>query len=123
MTKPVSPRRDRAHRVGDRRSAGGLSRRAWPRSSPAPTAPPPGTLIGTLPLSRDDGVVQPFGVKFGGPGLDARQVTDLSRLEPDRLITPNDARVRPHRVPRRRRPAAASVDHHDHRSRWRAQGR
>ncbi len=41
-----------------------------------------GTLIATLPLSRADGVVQPFGVKFGGPGLDARQITDLSRLDP-----------------------------------------
>ena len=50
-----------------------------------------GTLIGTLPLSRADGVIQPYGVKFGGPGLDARQITDLSRLDPDRLITPNDA--------------------------------
>ena len=49
-----------------------------------------GTLIETLPLSRDDGVLQPFGVKFGGPGLDARQVTDLAQLEPGRLITPND---------------------------------
>jgi hypothetical protein len=25
-----------------------------------------GTLIGTLPLSRADGVIQPYGVKFGG---------------------------------------------------------
>jgi DMSO/TMAO reductase YedYZ molybdopterin-dependent catalytic subunit len=50
-----------------------------------------GTLIGTLPLSRADGVIQPYGVKFGGPGLDRRQITDLSRLDPDRLITPNDA--------------------------------
>jgi DMSO/TMAO reductase YedYZ molybdopterin-dependent catalytic subunit len=31
---------------------------------------------------------QPFGVKFG-PGLDARRVTDLSLLEPDKLLTPN----------------------------------
>src|SRR3954465_2076172 len=49
----------------------------------------PGTLLGTLPLSRPDGVIQPFGAKFGGAGLDARQITDLSRLAPDRLITPN----------------------------------
>jgi DMSO/TMAO reductase YedYZ molybdopterin-dependent catalytic subunit len=48
-----------------------------------------GTLIGTLPLSRPDGSVQPYGVKFGGRGLDARLITDLSRLQPDRLITPN----------------------------------
>jgi DMSO/TMAO reductase YedYZ molybdopterin-dependent catalytic subunit len=48
-----------------------------------------GELAGTLPLSRADGVVQPFGVKGGGEGLDARQITDLSTLQPDRLITPN----------------------------------
>ncbi len=48
-----------------------------------------GQLLGTLPLSRPDGVEQPFGVKLGGTGLDARLVTDLSTLGPDRLITPN----------------------------------
>ena len=48
-----------------------------------------GDLVATLPLSRPDGVEQPFGVKVGGRGLDARLVTDLSTLEPDRLITPN----------------------------------
>jgi len=47
-----------------------------------------GALLGTLPLSRDDGAEQPFGVKMGR-GLDARLVTDLSALEPDRLITSN----------------------------------
>jgi DMSO/TMAO reductase YedYZ molybdopterin-dependent catalytic subunit len=67
-----------------------------------------GTLIATLPLSRDDGVVQPFGVKFGGSGLDARQIADLSRLQPDRLITPNRAAFirteRPVAAARRPRP-------------------
>jgi sulfite oxidase len=48
-----------------------------------------GPLLGTLPLSRPDGVEQPFGVKLGGPGLDARLITDLSALQPDQLITPN----------------------------------
>jgi DMSO/TMAO reductase YedYZ molybdopterin-dependent catalytic subunit len=48
-----------------------------------------GLLLRTLPLSRRDGVDQPFGVKQGGAGLDARLVTDLSTLQPDRLITPN----------------------------------
>ena len=56
-----------------------------PCADPATT----GTLLGTLPLFRADWPVQPFGVKFGGGGLDARLVTDLSLLEPDRLITPN----------------------------------
>jgi DMSO/TMAO reductase YedYZ molybdopterin-dependent catalytic subunit len=48
-----------------------------------------GTLIGTLPLFRGAAPSQSFGVKFGGRGLDARLITDLSLLEPDRLITPN----------------------------------
>ncbi len=48
-----------------------------------------GTLIDTLPLSRAGAPVQPYGVKFGGTGLDARVITDLSTLAPDRLITPN----------------------------------
>jgi DMSO/TMAO reductase YedYZ molybdopterin-dependent catalytic subunit len=48
-----------------------------------------GTLMGTVPLTRAGAPVQPYGVKFGGRGLDARLITDLSRLEPDHLITPN----------------------------------
>jgi DMSO/TMAO reductase YedYZ molybdopterin-dependent catalytic subunit len=48
-----------------------------------------GTLVATLPLSRSGAPVQPYGVKFGGRGLDARLITDLSKLAPDRLITPN----------------------------------
>src|SRR5688572_29624150 len=48
-----------------------------------------GTLVDTLPLSRSGAPVQPYGVKFGGRGLDARMVTDLSLLQPDRLVTPN----------------------------------
>lgn len=47
-----------------------------------------GPLLGTLPLSRPDAQVQPFGVRLGGRGLDARLVTDLSTLDRDRLITP-----------------------------------
>ena len=49
-----------------------------------------GDVIGTLPLFRDRSQVQEFGVKYGGVGLDARLVTDLSILEPNRLITPNE---------------------------------
>ena len=56
---------------------------------------PLGRLVSTLPLSRADGLVQPFGVKIGGSGLDVRLNTDLSRLQPDRLITPtSEAYVR-----------------------------
>jgi DMSO/TMAO reductase YedYZ molybdopterin-dependent catalytic subunit len=53
-----------------------------------PCVGPGGELLGTLPLFRGRSQPQPFGVKFG-PGLDARRITDLSRLEPDKLITPN----------------------------------
>ena len=38
-----------------------------------------GELLNTLPLFRDRSPQQAFGVKYGGPGLDARLVTDLSR--------------------------------------------
>src|SRR5262249_19938853 len=67
-----------------------------------------GTLIDTAPLSRAGEPIQPYGVKFGGQGLRPRAITDLSKLEPDRLITPNaevfvrtecPARVAHHRGP------------------------
>jgi DMSO/TMAO reductase YedYZ molybdopterin-dependent catalytic subunit len=54
-----------------------------------PCAEPAGTLIGTLPLFRERSQAQPFGVKFA-PGLDARLITDLSLLESNQLITPNE---------------------------------
>jgi DMSO/TMAO reductase YedYZ molybdopterin-dependent catalytic subunit len=49
-----------------------------------------GQLVETRPLSRAGGLVQPFGVKIGGPGLDARSNTDLSGLQADRLTTPTE---------------------------------
>ena len=57
---------------------------------PCTASGPAGELLGTLPLFRDRAQVQAFGVKYGGAGLDARLVTDLSLLEPGKLITPND---------------------------------
>jgi DMSO/TMAO reductase YedYZ molybdopterin-dependent catalytic subunit len=51
---------------------------------------PAGVLEGSLPLFRGRSMPQAFGVKSGGVGLDARLVTDLSLLAPDRLITPNE---------------------------------
>ena len=51
---------------------------------------PAGELLGLLPLFRNKPQPQEFGVKYGGPGLDARMVTDLSILEPNKLITPNE---------------------------------
>ena len=51
---------------------------------------PLGELLGTVPLHGDRPRPTPFGTLVGGPGLDARQFTDLSRLQRDRLITPSD---------------------------------
>lgn len=56
---------------------------------PCTATGPAGELLGTLPLFRYRPQDQAFGVKYGGPGLDARMVTDLSLLEPGKLITPN----------------------------------
>jgi DMSO/TMAO reductase YedYZ molybdopterin-dependent catalytic subunit len=47
-------------------------------------------IVGTLPLFRNRPQPQPFGVKISGQGLDARLITDLSILEPNNLITPNE---------------------------------
>jgi DMSO/TMAO reductase YedYZ molybdopterin-dependent catalytic subunit len=57
-----------------------------PCTGPAPA----GELLGTLPLFRDRSQAQPFGVKISGQGLDARLITDLSILEPKKLITANE---------------------------------
>jgi DMSO/TMAO reductase YedYZ molybdopterin-dependent catalytic subunit len=54
-----------------------------------PCDPAAGELIGTVPLSRTGAPEQPYGVKFGGRGLDTRLITDLSRIDPGRPITPN----------------------------------
>ena len=51
---------------------------------------PAGELLGTLPLFRNRSVPGQFGVKYDGVGLDARLDTDLSLLEPNKLITPNE---------------------------------
>ena len=61
---------------------------AWFGNGVACTSSAPvGELLGTLPLGLQ---TQAFGVKYGGSGLDARMVTDLSLLEPGKLITAND---------------------------------
>lgn len=57
---------------------------------PCTGSAPAGELLATLPLFRDRSQVQAFGVKYGGAGLDARLVTDLSILDPGKLITPNE---------------------------------
>jgi len=49
---------------------------------------PLGELLGLVPLHGDRARPTPFGEMVGGPGLDARLFTDLSKLQPDRLITP-----------------------------------
>src|SRR5687767_10351618 len=55
-----------------------------------PCVAPAGELLGTLPLFRNRPQPGLFGVKYDGTGLDARLDTDLSLLEPNKLITPND---------------------------------
>ena len=57
---------------------------------PCTGSAPAGELLGTLPLFRNKPQPQPFGVKISGQGLDARLITDLSILEPNKLITPNE---------------------------------
>jgi DMSO/TMAO reductase YedYZ molybdopterin-dependent catalytic subunit len=47
-------------------------------------------LIGLVPLHGDRPRATPFGELLGGPGLDARRFTDLSKLQPQRLVTPTD---------------------------------
>jgi len=49
-----------------------------------------GQLVGTLPLFRNRILPPHFGLKYDGTGLDARLDTDLSLLEPNKLITPNE---------------------------------
>jgi DMSO/TMAO reductase YedYZ molybdopterin-dependent catalytic subunit len=56
--------------------------------APCDDGPLLGERIATLPLGRAGWASQPFGVKFGGRGLDARLITDLSQLRADALITP-----------------------------------
>jgi DMSO/TMAO reductase YedYZ molybdopterin-dependent catalytic subunit len=49
---------------------------------------PLGELLDVLTVHGDTARETPFGRIVGGRGLDARRFTDLSRLEPDRIITP-----------------------------------
>ena len=47
-----------------------------------------GELLGVVPLTGDRPRPTPFGEAVGGPGLDTRVFTDLSRVGPERLVTP-----------------------------------
>lgn len=51
-------------------------------------AVPGGRLVRTMPLGRLDGRPTPPFHTLLGDGLDARQFTDLSRVDPSRLVTP-----------------------------------
>lgn len=59
---------------------------SWLAAACAPG--PRGELTDTLPLHGTVARQTPFGRIVGGGGLDARRFTDLSRLQPDRLVTP-----------------------------------
>ena len=68
----------------------GRSPRRLAADVPCVAGGPAGELLGTLPLFRNRLVPGQFGVKYDGVGLDARLDTDLSLLEPNKLITPNE---------------------------------
>jgi DMSO/TMAO reductase YedYZ molybdopterin-dependent catalytic subunit len=51
---------------------------------------PLGELLDVLPVHGDTARATPFGRIVGGAGLDARRFTDLSRLHPERMVTPTD---------------------------------
>jgi DMSO/TMAO reductase YedYZ molybdopterin-dependent catalytic subunit len=70
-------------------------------------AAPSSELLSTLPLFRDRSQPQEFGVKYGGAGLDARLVTDLSLLEPNKLVTANELAYIRTEMPASAREAAA----------------
>lgn len=52
---------------------------------------PAGELVRYLPLYGVGAAEVPLGQMVGGAGLDARLYTDLSQLEPGRLVTPTDS--------------------------------
>lgn len=57
-------------------------------SAACTSSAPLGDLLGLMPLSPERGQVLPFGEKYGGTGLDARLLNDLSLLAPGATITP-----------------------------------
>ena len=67
---------------------GGTRAAAQTLAAQSCTDAPLGDFVNEVPLQGDRARATPFGVVVGGGGLDARQFTDLSRLRPDRLVTP-----------------------------------
>jgi DMSO/TMAO reductase YedYZ molybdopterin-dependent catalytic subunit len=68
---------------------GGLASLGAGAAPSAQCVPAPlGDLVRLVRLQGDRAYPTPLGELVGGPGLDARQFTDLSRLAADRLITP-----------------------------------
>jgi DMSO/TMAO reductase YedYZ molybdopterin-dependent catalytic subunit len=57
---------------------------AQPLCDPAPL----GELLGLVPLHGDQPQQTPLGRLVGGSGLDARLFTDISALQPEKLVTP-----------------------------------
>lgn len=53
-----------------------------------PDAGPLGDLVGVVPFLGERAASTPLGRMVGGEGLDARLFTDLSQIQPGRLITP-----------------------------------
>jgi DMSO/TMAO reductase YedYZ molybdopterin-dependent catalytic subunit len=53
-----------------------------------PESGPLGDLVGVMSFLGERAAATPLGRLVGGEGLDARLFTDLSQLQPDRLVTP-----------------------------------
>ena len=85
------PRRFFLRRAAAAAGLGLLSHEAWADllAQAGCDTLPDGELVRTLPLYGPGAIETPLGEMLGGPGLDARLFTDLTTLEPDRLITPS----------------------------------
>lgn len=91
---PAQTAQSRRHFLGRAARAAGLSlvpAEAWAALTAQEGCEPvpAGELVRTLPLYGPGAAETPLGRMLGGPGLDARLFTDLTTLQPDRLITPS----------------------------------
>lgn len=62
--------------------------RVLAQAATCPESVAEGELLGLVRLTGDRPRSTPFGEAVGGPGLDTRVFTDLSQVQPGRLITP-----------------------------------
>lgn len=83
-------RRHFVRRAAEVAGLGLLAPRAWADLllQPECDGGPAGELVRTLPLYGPGAIEAPLGQMVGGPGLDARLFTDLTALQPNRMVTP-----------------------------------